>query len=209
MKLKDIIDLDYLLSVDEKIVSDKDIEKRIRDDREIFLKCSKSANDDRSILMSWLEQRREQFYKDSEHKGLKLLPGSVFALFYKWMLYLMIFLGFFTGISLVCSFLAYHGIQPINVTVFISLFIILQFIVVVFSLFFLLKRYAGLKSFSYSSGNSMVQAFISSLFFNVLPALLKKINMSFFKKSLDTIEYTASLIRMKNLEYKEIFFWPF
>ena len=209
IKLKDIIDLDYLISMDDTLDFQEDIQSRAIKDRKIYNHCKSGSQTDKILLFSWLAFRKEEFFRDADKKGLTLLPGRIFSSLYTWMAYAMVFLGGITGISLAYSFLAYHGTRPINVTIFMALFVVLQVILVLFTLILVVRKTIGTGNSKNRFRSSIVHTLLSSLFFNVLPNILKKAGGGSFKKNLDAMEYTSSLIRMKNREYKALFFWPF
>ena len=208
-KLKDIIDLDYLVSRDDAPASEADIRLREDKDKKIYMLCRQSCRTDEALLLSWLEARRQEIFRENEKKGLILLPGAVFSSLYSFMVYALIFSGSFSGLTLAWSFLAYHGTRPVNVALFIFLFIVLQVVLIVITVFFLFHRQLKVNSKKSRLRNSMVHTLLSALFFNVFPELLKKTNRPLFKKGLDTLEYTSTLMRMKNREYQTLFFWPF
>ncbi len=225
VKLKDIIDLDYLLTLDENISdeeqassdnyitdennkTDDQVQSRTKKDREIYQQIKPAPESEEDLFLSWLAIRKESFLNQKDKNGLGLLPGTVFSTLYIYMMYTMILIGGFTGITLAYSFLAYHGSRPINVAVFIALFVVLQVIFIGFTLIYLFRRNRKIKKQNSENHEGIVQAIISGIFFNLLPRLLKKADWSLFKKGLDSIEYTSALIRMKNREYKNLFFWP-
>ncbi|MBU8850020.1 MAG: DUF2868 domain-containing protein [Desulfobacterales bacterium] len=201
IRLKDIIDLDYFISMDNTLDSQEDIQSRVSRDRKIYNQCKSGFHTEKTLLFSWLAFRREEFFQDAKKKKLTLLPGSIFSSLYTWMVYAMVFSGGIAGISLAYSFLAYHGTRPINVTIFLALFVVLQVMLVLFALTLMVKKTIGTKNSKNRFSSSIVHTLLSSLFFTVLPKI--------FKKNLDTLEYTLSLIRMKNRAYKALFFWPF
>ncbi len=204
-KLKDIIDLDYLVNLDDALDSETDIRLREERDKKIHGLCRETCQTDEALLMAWLQAMRQEFY---EKKKTPLLPGAVFLSLYSFMTYLMIFSGGLSGLSLAWSFLAYHGTRPVNVAVFISLFIFLQVALTLITIFFLFQRHFKIKLKKNRLQNSVLHTLLSSFLFQLLPGLLKKIEWPLFKKGLDTLEYTSVLIRMKNREYKTLFFWP-
>jgi len=209
IRLKDIIDLDYFISMDDALDSGEDIQSRAIKDRWIYHQCKEKAHTAEILLFSWLVFRKAEFFQEMDKTSLPLLPGRIFSSLYTWTIYAMIFSGGMTGISLVYSFLAYHGTRPINVAVFIALFIVFPVILILLTLILLLRRSIGAKNSKNRIRNSMIHTLLSFFFFNVVLKILKKTNWSFFKKSLDTLEYTSSLIRIKNREYKSLLFWPF
>ncbi|MCD4678401.1 MAG: DUF2868 domain-containing protein, partial [Desulfobacula sp.] len=209
IRLKDIIDLDYLISMDDALESGEDIRLRAIKDRKIYSQCKDDFQTGRTLLFAWLGFRKEEFFRDKDKKGVTLLPGTIFSSLYTWTVYAMVFLGGIAGISMAYSFLAYHGTRPINVAVFIALFVVFQVILIVFTLILLVRKSMGQKNYGKRFSGSIVHTLLSALFFDVLPKILKKADRTVFRKSLDTLEYTASLIRMKNREYKDLLFWPF
>ena len=196
---KDILNLDYLISRDNVLSSKEDIRSRAIKDRKIYRRCKGSAATDMTILLSWLKFRKDE-------KGLPVLPGTVFSSLYKCMVYIMIFSGVVTGISMVYSFLAYHGTRPVNVTSFTALFIVLQIIFILLTLILLIKK--RVKSYN-SYADSIVHKFVSFLFFNVLPGIIQKTRGFIFNQRIEDMEYFISFMRMKTKEYKHLFFWPF
>ncbi len=208
IKLKDIIDLDYLITRDEALDSREEIQSRAIRDRRIYQNCKKNHHTERALLISWLKFRREEIFNGADKKEMGLLPGSIFSSLYTWMIYIIVFSGFFTGISLAYSFLAYHGGRPINVTVFLSLFVGLPVVLSLVTLILLVQRIAGMRSSGKRPSGSIIHSLLFFVFFDLLPEIMKK-KQAVFRKSLNTLEYTSSLIRMKSREYKNLFFWPF
>jgi len=208
ISLKNIIDLDYFIHMDDALDSPEEILSRTRKDREIYNGCGNGLQTEKTLLLSWLIFRKEEFFKEKEKKGLPLLPGTIFSILYSWMVYAMVFSGGVVGVSLAYSFLVYHGNRPINVMVFIIVFVLLPAVLLLFVLILLVQRVVARKKAESRFHNTIFHKLILSLFFNVLPKILKKTGGSGFKKSFDTLEYTASLIQMKNREYKDLFFWP-
>ncbi len=207
-RLKDIIDLDYFLSMDDALDSPEEIQEQTVRDRKIYNQCRSTAQTEKNLLLKWLAFIKDEFFKGKDKKGLILLPGTIFSTLNSWMIYAMVLTGGVTGVSLAYSFLAYHGNRPINVSIFIVLFILLQVLLILLNLMLLLRKAIGTKKLEKLFHNSIIHTLISSLFFNVLPRILKKTGQTIFKKSLDTLEYTSLLICVKNREYKDLFFWP-
>jgi len=209
IRLKDIIDLDYLISMDDALDSYEDIQLRATRDRKIYHQCKRISQTEKTLLFSWLFFRKEEFFQDMDKKSLPLLPGRIFSSLYTWVAYVMVFFGFITGISLAYSFLAYHGARPINVTVFLALFVVFQVVLILLTLILLVRRVAGAKNRKGRFPGSLIHVLLSALFFDVLPKILKKTGWTVFRKSLEPLEYTSSLFRMKKREYKDLLFWPF
>ncbi|WP_457554275.1 DUF2868 domain-containing protein [Desulfobacula sp.] len=208
IRLKDIIDLDYFIHMDDALDSPEDIQSRAIRDRKIYNQCTNTFQTEKSLLLEWLVFRKQELFKKKNKKGAPLLPGTIFSFLYSWMVYAMALSGGVAGISMACSFLAYYGNHPINVTVFIALFIVLQLFLMLLILIFLVRKGIGTKKRKNQYQNTIIHTLISYLFFNVLPSVLKKTGKTIFKKNLDSLAYTTSLIRMKNREYKDFLFWP-
>jgi hypothetical protein len=216
--LKDIIDLDYLAGIDNALESRADLKSRAAKDRRIYRRCeggsasgyTNGCKDTADLLFSWLKFRRDEFFQDSaDSRDRGLLPGSIFSMLYSWFVHAMVFFGVVSGFFLAYSFLAYHGTKPINVAVFITLFVIFQVVLILLTFIVLLRRILGKNKGKPSSGNSIFIKFLSSLFFRVLPGVLKKADRTIFRTSLDRLEYISSFVRVKNREYGSLFFWPF
>ena len=217
--LNDIIDLDYLLSLDDQRDSAEEKEETLARDREIFTQLDQAGQDktgldpggvtDTALLFSWLEYRRLVFFHEAGEGPRALLPGKVFSSLYRWIVYVLVILGFLSGISMAYSFLAYHGTRPINVTIFFAVFIFFHVLLFFLTLFALVGRFLTGRTGNRGSHPSIVHTLLSGLFFKGVPGILKKISSSLGEKGMETIEYIASLIRMRNREYRLVFFWPF
>ena len=197
--LKDIIDLDYLIARDNSLDSRKEIKSRELEDRKIYSQCQGSCPTDMHLMLSWLRFRRDE-------KGLPLLPGMVFSSLYTCAVYIMIMSGFIIGISTVYSFLAYHGTQPVNVTSFTALFIVLPMIFILLAMVVVMQRLLR-KNHSYPG--SIVHTIVCSLFFNVLPKIIKKTGRLILNQDIEDVEYFMDFMHMKAREYKTLFLWPF
>jgi len=198
INLKDIIDLDYFITCDNKLDSKENIKAREFKDREIYTQCQKHCKTNRQILFSWLKFRRNE-------NEISLLPGTVYSFIYTCVVYIMFISGFIMGISTVYSFLAYHGTRPVNVSSFAALFIVLQVVFILLTLMFLVKRVLRKNR---NDTDSIVRIIVSFLFFNVVPKIIKKTRVLFFKQNKEDLDYCISFMRMKKKEYKALFFWP-
>ena len=164
IKLKDIIDLDYLITRDEALDSQEEIQARAARDRRIFRHSESCHQNERTLLISWLKFRKEEFFNPADKKGMVLLPGSIFSSLYTWMICGMSLAGFFTGISLAYSFLAYHGGRPINVTIFSALFVGLPVVLSLLTLILMAQRTVGMKNRMKRTQGSIIQALLFFIF---------------------------------------------
>jgi hypothetical protein len=208
IKLKDIIDLDYFIHMDEALDTREEATSRAIKDRKIYDQCKSMCQTDTAFLFTWLASRKVEFFQGADKKGVPLLPGIIFSCLYTWMVYAMVLFGGVSGVSLAYSFLAYHGNRPINVAVFIAVFVVLQVVLILFTLILLMRRGWGAKNQGNRFADSIVHTLVSALLFKGLPGILKKVNHTLFEKIVEPLEYTASLIRIKRREYKALFFWP-
>jgi len=219
IQLKDIIDLDFLLDIDENNQSRQEREEIAARDRDIFNQLdhtgiAQSGQDDKSLIFSWLEYRKLLFFhgigeKEPGKKKSEILPGTVFSSLYRCMVYVMLAAGGLSGMSMAYSFLAYHGNRPINVSVFFAIFILLPVLFLVLTIMVLAVRFIREKTGKISDHNSIIHILISFFFFRGLPNIIKKAGRFMKEKKMENMEYTASLIQMKNREYRALFFWPF
>lgn len=207
VRLKDIIDLDYLVGIDDALDSGDDIRSRTIKDRKIYSQCGNGVQTDRSLLFAWLDFRRQEFLEGAGDRGSGALPGSLFSSLYSWTLYAMVFSGLISGVSLVYSFLAYHGKSPINVAVFLFVFVLLQVVLVLLALVLLLITATRAKNARSGSHGSVIQTLVSWLFSSVVPAVAKRVDLSSVRSNLDTLEYVSSLIRIRSREYGAPLFW--
>jgi hypothetical protein len=199
INLKNIIDLDYLTYRDDTLDSKDDIRVRELKDRKIYNTCHSKTMTDKNLLLLWLKLRKNE-------KKLPLLPGTLFSSLYTSMIYIMAVSGFFAGISTVYSFLIYHGNRPVNVTSFTAIFIVLQAALVFLTLMLILLKV--LKHNTVYTG-SIIQTLVSSIFFSILPKIIKKADWVFTSQNLEHIEHTISFLKIKSREYNVFFFWHF
>ncbi|MCF6248299.1 MAG: hypothetical protein L3J69_13200, partial [Desulfobacula sp.] len=188
LRLKDIIDLEYLARLDDDLDTvEENHACRIRD-RDIYSRVNGKALNRKTLLLSWLAHRKIQYLGGRQKKGFSALPGTFFSKLYSAMIYIMAGIGFFSGLSLVTSFLAYHGNQPVNVTLFISVFILLPPVLIFLSLLLVVRKIFAGSGVTGTSPFSGVHSFLTTLMFKGLPKFLQKFDWGVFKKSLETIE---------------------
>lgn len=208
IKLEDIIDLDYLVARDEILESSEDIKKLAQRDRAIYAGIEEKSLQNCDLLLAWLKARKEQLQHIGE-QGSRFLPGLLFSMIYRWMAWLMLVAGGLSGFALAGSFLIYHGVKPVNVTVFSFLFIAVPFALSLTAFVF------GLTKFIWKGGGDTTGPFfffymiVSFLFFNLVPKFFRKIYQGSLKNHLKDIEYAGLFLEIKKNEYRELFFWPF
>lgn len=166
LRFKDIIDLEYLVRLDD----DPDTPEaahalRVRD-RDIYTRVNGDSLDKKDLLLSWLAHRKIQHLNDNEKKGVTALPGTLFSTLYHAMTYIMAGTGLFFGVSLVTSFLAYHGSRPVNVSLFISVFILLPLVLAILSALLGIRKLVGRQGAWGDAPFSGVHSFLSTLMFS-------------------------------------------
>ena len=152
-QIKDLIDLEYFLHDDERrpYISDEP-----HPDRNIYLKNIKpiiekenaagSSHLRKDIIRLWIDHRR-RMAKTSQGPEEAVLPGAAFEEVYTVLLYAIVAIGFVSGAGLAFSLLTYHGSKPLNVTVYLGIFVIGQAgLIFGLILFSFLRRYVKIFS---------------------------------------------------------------
>ncbi|MFO7912414.1 MAG: DUF2868 domain-containing protein [Desulfotignum sp.] len=206
--LTDIMDLDFLLALDEQADTPEHTRTVAARDRDIFCQLDTADLSEKDLIMSWLAYRKLVFFDQTGQKGQWQLPGKIFSLLYRWMAWALILLGGITGMGMAYAFLAYHGVRPVNVTLFFTVFVLLPAVLFLSTLAGLFLRRYGL----FRSGPGFVFTLVSGFLFKVLPRFVERsvkktgrLPGSAGKASLDTALY---FIRTRKQEYGFLFFWP-
>lgn len=192
--MTDILDLDFLLSQDEKQESVAHPDRIAARDRDIFRQMDRPDADDSSLLLGWLTHRKQRFFDETGGSGR--LPGAVYSRLIRFLTVLSALAGVFLGLGLAYTFLAYHGIRPVNVTLFFAIFILVPAGLFLLTLAGLLLRWSGRRLTTHTA--------LWALAFNGLPRLLKKTGWSV--SDMEMVRYVASLMDRKT--YRRLFFWP-
>ena len=125
--IRDIIDLEYFLHQDAAASSAKAQELLNQRNRAIFLDhvvpaTRADAPPDRQFLIrTWLDWRREEVKSTTA-----VLPGESFDSLSSSLRTLFLIAGLVLGAATAASFLAYNGDRPVNVFVYLALFIASQ-----------------------------------------------------------------------------------
>ncbi len=198
IRLKDVIDLEYLIHVDEEHDSKEDIPALAERDRKIYNQCKSHAHSRKELLFAWLSFRKKLFLKNTT-KNVDL-PGEGFSRLYNFMVYAMAIFGSLSGIIAAYSFLSYHGARPINVALFMVLFVGFQMaLMIAFPLLRVLQK----------PRLSIIHTMLSGFCFAVLPKILNKMRLTPLKNTLGSVEYAYAFIRRKNRQYNGVLFWSF
>ncbi|MBU0675466.1 MAG: DUF2868 domain-containing protein [Proteobacteria bacterium] len=130
-RLEDIIDLEYLLLRDENLLEEEGQEALGQRDRDIYLQQIAQEGEGQEelpptiLLLRWLRARQQQ---EAEQANGIILPGRFWSELYQLSWWGLFLFGLLSGAGLAFSFLAYSGAEPVNVTVYLGLFVGTQFL---------------------------------------------------------------------------------
>lgn len=206
--LTELIDLEFF-SVHDSAIEEIQLEKR---DREIFLHHvqpnikdapagSKSFR--RQAIKAWLDQRRRLYL--TEQGGEAVLPGDAFAEAKGIAGLVIAVIGIISGAGLALSLLVYDGQQPINVSVYFSVLVLLQVLFVLLTLRFFFARSSlkRLKKFS----------ILYHLLGRLLDRMMKKLVLGASGKvsarHTQSIEAVYGVALAKHTIYSRVVFWSF
>ncbi|WP_321495291.1 DUF2868 domain-containing protein [uncultured Desulfobacter sp.] len=207
LPLKDIIDLNFFLGLDDE-PENADTNTIASRDREIFRQLKNGDRlDDPGLIGQWLKYRRRLFFQETGNGGPGARPpGGLFDSFYTWASRWFLGCGLAAGAIGAYSFLAYHGSRPVNVTLFISVFILLP------ALLCLTAGFVGFRQFRSGhagSGLTGVMHRVSMrLFIDKFRGRLQKwavpVQKHFPKFSKDA----GDLLRIDTRPFQSLLFWP-
>jgi hypothetical protein len=203
--IRDIIDFEYFFYRDGVSLSSESQQDLHERDRNIYLNSIKvhvkegGKPDRRFILRSWLERRRK-----NEAAATNVLPGESFESLYGSCRILFVLAGIVFGGGAGLTFLTYSGEQPLNVFVYLSVFIFSQLLLLL--LLFLLSVYR-LKKRSFLSFSPLYRAigrFLLGLLLWVRGRISEKIGAEHRSRT----ESALGLIMSKGRTYGIIFILP-
>ena len=206
--LKDIIDLDFLLSLDDA-PENSDADLIAARDRDIFRQINTPDLDDTALVLRWLEFRKLLFFHEAGNEGALQLPGTLYAALYRWTARGLILGGGLLGLVMAYSFLAYHGSRPVNVTLFIAFFIIFQALLSLMAGGMMIRRIRLEKTGKPGGKPAFFHTLIFEFFYSKVQSLAGKAMDLPGGRHLKALADKGAVIRMKNREYKGIIFWPF
>ena len=140
-RIRDIIDLEYFFHKDAVSQSAEDQHYLNERDRTIFLDSVRPGIKEgetparQFIIQVWLNRRREE-----EAAGKAVLPGESFESLYNSFRILFVLAGILLGGGAGLSFLNYTGTRPLNVFVYLSVFVFSQMLLLLLLLLFSLYR---------------------------------------------------------------------
>ncbi|MCL7486547.1 MAG: DUF2868 domain-containing protein [Desulfobulbaceae bacterium] len=204
-RIRDIIDLEYFLHQDGITCSGDNQEELHARDRDIFLKDVQPAaggdkNPDRQFtLMTWLNRRREEDASEAAvlpGAGVESLYGSLRVVFFG--------AGLVLGGIAGASFLTYTGDSPVNVFVYLAVFVFSQLLLLFFLLALFLYRFSRRSLLSSSILYILISRFMLRILRSARNHLAKR--MSAARRS--QAEFTFGAIAGKTRAYGILFFLP-
>jgi hypothetical protein len=203
LKLSDIMDLDYLLAMDEH--PDTQAEEVAARDRDIFRQLDATNLSEKKLILSWLDFRKLIFFDPAGSSGFRQLPGQVFSLVFAWAARGLSLVGGVSGMVLAYAFLAYHGTRPVNVALFFCVFVLVPAVLFLLTLAGLGVRYLR----GAAAGNGVCLSLVSGFLFHTIPGALEKILKKSGKSSTESgFHDVLSFIRSRKQAYGSFFFWP-
>ncbi|MFC1533164.1 DUF2868 domain-containing protein [Thermodesulfobacteriota bacterium] len=206
--IKDIIDLEYFIRHDEKSEDEVDQISLSKRDRNKYLKHihplesnGQSLSPSQSIRI-WLEHRRE--LESSENKEEALLPGTLFDEIYHLLKYGFLILGLIVGSGLAFSFLYYKGVEPLNVSAFLGVFVLVQTVLLLLLIVFSLIRILSHKS-PYSS---IIATSLSRLLAKLIVKTKERGSRKLSGSMRGRLEATSGIFQEKRKTYGSLLFWP-
>ena len=204
-RIRDIIDLEYFFHKDAVSRSAEDQQYLNERDRNIFLDSvrpfiKEGQNPERQFMIrAWLNRRRED-----EAAAEAVLPGEGFESLYSSFRILFVIAGFIIGGGAGLSFLTYTGDRPLNVFVYLSLFVFSQVLVLLLLFVFFLYR---VRQGSFLSSSPLYRI-ISRFMLRILIAARSRVSEKLGADKRSRVESTLGLILSKGRTYGFLFFLP-
>lgn len=207
LSLKNIIDLNFLLGLDED-PENADTNAIASRDREIFRQIKDGDHlDDAGLITEWIEYRRQSFFQETGNgeSGAKL-PGELFESFYLWIAKWVFACGLAAGGLGAYSFLAYHGSRPVNVTLFTAVFILFPTLLCLAAALVGLHQYRSGPAGSNWAGalHQMSMRLFIDKFMGRLQKWAAPVQKHFPQFSKDA----GDLLHLDTRPFRSILFWP-
>lgn len=203
-RLRDIIDLEYFLHQDVAARSDgnqKDLHER---DRNIYLNSvvpgikENETPDRRFVIKTWLNRMRE-----TAKNKTAALPGESFESLYGSFRFVFLVVGLVLGGGAGASFLTYTGDRPVNVFVYLSVFVVFQLLLLL--LLFVLSLY---RLYKRSLPSSLLYTFISRFMLRILLSAKKQVTKEMSAEQRLQAEFALGTVVNKTRTYGILFFLP-
>jgi len=204
-RISDIIDLEYFFHKDAVSQYAENQHYLSERDRNIFLHCVKPSMkgdetpDRQFFIRAWLNERREK-----EAAADAVLPGESFESLYSSFRIFFALAGFVAGGGAGLSFLTYTGDRPLNVFVYLSVFVFSQILLLLLLFFLSMFR---LKQGSFLSSSPLYRAISRAMLRTVLWAR-SRISEKMWAEQRSRAEDTMGFIISKGRSYGFLFFLP-
>jgi len=206
-RIEDLIDLEYFLKKDEE----EDAAAISLRDRHFFLtdisprlKLSNGfeKKDRKAAIRIWLESRR----KTDTASGEKQLPspGKLFADLLSLVSVILLITGTVTGAGLAFGVLQYKGSEPINVSTYLGVFVLLQILLIGLLLTLSICR-RFITSLRYLS---FVHWIIGSLVSSLFQKAAIKTRGSLSADTRNRLSAISGMIKGQKHLYGSVFYWP-
>lgn len=205
-RIGDIVDLEYFLQADAGTQSSPGQEKLHARDRGIYLEAvaphlgEGDRPDRRTMIRAWLERRREK-----ERSGVHALPGETVEGLYGVLRVWFFAAGLLAGGVGGMSFLAYTGDSPVNVFVYLALFVFSQLLLLLGLFVLTAYRLAG-RRFPTSSP---LYRLIGRLFFRMVLSARGRLEEKLSADRRLRLEKVLGAVMGKTRTYGLLFFLPF
>ncbi len=195
--IRDLIDLEYFLHGDEE----KDEEGLIRRDRAIFLKVTspkaKRLPSRRSLVWRWLETRKKEGQEP-------VLPGTAFHEILAILKWVGFILGILSGCGLALTLLHYQGVQPVNVSGYVALLIVLQaFLLLLLGAGFFLRRFVR-----FFRRKTLLATFWGTLLYGLAKRMAASGMARLDGNRRSRLQATLGLLKSRRSVYGNLFFLP-
>jgi phage-related holin len=192
-KIKDLIDLDYLLFLRRNKTSqfsDRDLYLNKIAPLADFKDLNSSQN---NLVYLWLHAKKTEINKSSDLS----MPGESFETILKFIILIFSIIAFFTGLFAAFAFLSYSGSTAINVFYYFGLFAGLQILILPFAI---------IPFLSGTDKNLLKKLSFFSPLSGLLKTVSEKIYKKFFQKS---TKYTSDIFYFDLKKYSKPLFWLF
>lgn len=208
-QIKDLIDLEYYLSMDAVHASHAQTMRVDARDRRIYLDTIRPNLTQtkpfprRFVIKSWLERRREM--EQTTNDASTPPPGESFAELFRLLQCGLFILGGLIGIVLAFSLLNYTGTAPLNVSVYMGFTVLAQILLLLLLFGLLLIRLIRPRLFY----TSAIYTILSRLMLSLAGKLKRRVLKSVSGARRQGLTATIGMIQGKKQVYGTLFYWPF
>jgi len=206
-RIADLIDLEYLLLLDDTVIEEEGQDALRRRDRDIYLHLIESEGEAEEklnpplLLNKWLKSRQKKLAEQDDGAPL---PGKLWGELYGVFRWGLLLLGLISGTGLAFSFLAYSGSEPVNVSVYLGLFVGVQ--VLLLALFGAASLYRLLLRLDLHS--SVLYVLLSRLIARVVLKLRGYAGNKLNGRQRLQMASAMGLVREKAHTHGSLFLWP-